>query len=547
MSRLRILALCLTSLGLLTAPARSLADEAEDVERLKKEIGSADAPTLLDYLRSQISTPETSKKIAKLIEELGSPNFRTRQNATRQLIDIGPVAIAQLRLATNHTDKEIAGRARRAINEIESGPRFDLPVVAMRQLGRLKEPKAVELMLALLPPTAEDRFHAEIMEALTAVGVSGKEIHPTLLKALDDPKQRTAAVQLLLRSDDAEIRKRMKTYLNDDDPSVRFHVAMNLLKRGDRDAVPVLINVIADAPNAIIWQQAEEALYALGGELAPSVVVNGPTAEDRKAIAEQWAAWWKAKGDQVLLDRKDDYPTNVCVVAETGASNRVYEWRPEGAGRFKLTDNLVSPVDARSLPGNRVLIAEQSGRRVTERDHRGRILWEQAFDDGPVSVMRLPNGNTFVSTMNRVLEVRRDGQIVYSYPCDPNTSISDANRLPDGRIAMITTDGEVIWLGPNGKELKRIKGDDSQGAIEGQPNGHILVSQIGAGRITEYDAKGDKVFDLNIPGAWMATKLPDGNLLIANKAQRKILKYDTKGKLISEHNVEGIPHAIHWR
>ena len=52
------------------------------------------------------------------------------------------------------------------------------------------------------------------------------------------------------------------------------------------------------------------------------------------------------------------------------------------------------------------------------------------------------------------------------------------------------------------------------GALEAQPNGHVLVSQTGSGRISEFDAKGEKVLDLKVEGAWMATRLPDGNLLV---------------------------------
>ena len=198
----------------------------------------------------------------------------------------------------------------------------------------------------------------------------------------------------------------------------------------------------------------------------------------------------------------------------------------------------------RVLPGKRVLIAEQNGRRVTERDFNGKVIWEHQIDDGPVSVMRLANGNTFIATMSRVLEVRRNGETVYSYPVDDG--ISDANKLTDGRIAIISTDDAVIFLGSNGKEIKRAQAD-SQGALEAQPNGHVLVSQTQTGRISEFDAKGDKVLDLKIDGAWMATRLPDGNLLVASKSKRKMTKMDTKGKVIAEYDVDGQPHSIHWR
>ncbi len=413
----------------------------------------------------------------------------------------------------------------------------------MRRLAKLKDQRAVEVILALLPESPEEPFHADILEALGQVGVSGKEVHPAVRKALDEPKLRAAAVQILLKSDDAALRKQMKVYLKDKDAAVRFHVAMSLLRGGDRDAVPALIEVLGESPSVTLWQQAEEALYATAGDIAPAIPIKSGAADERKEVAEQWAAWWRQKGDQVLLGRKDDYPTDVCAVAETGAQNRVFEWRPEGKPRFNITD-LVGPVDVRVLPGKRLLIAEQNGRRVTERDFNGKIIWEQPFDEGPVSVMRLPNGNTFVATMQRVMEVRRNGDVVYSYPVEDG--VSDANKLSDGRIAIISTGDAVIFLGADGKEIKRAQAD-SQGAIEAQPNGHVLVSQTQTGRISEFDAKGERVIDLKIDGAWMATRLPDGNLLVASKSKRKMTKVDPKGKVIAEYDIDGQPHSIHWR
>ena len=254
----------------------------------------------------------------------------------------------------------------------------------------------------------------------------------------------------------------------------------------------------------------------------------------------------------MLFGRPDDYPNDVAAVAETGAldrageeSGRVYEWRREGKPRFNIK-NMHGPVDVRVLPGKRLLVAQQNGRKVTETDFNGKVLWEQTFDDGPVSVMRLPNGNTFVATMERVLEVRRDGEIVNSIPCDPNTSISDANKLSDGRIAIITTDNELILMSPGGKEIKRAE-VDSSGALEALPGGHVLVSQTSSGRITEFDEKGQKVMDIKVDGAWMATRLPDGNMLVASKTKKKMIKVDPKGKVIYEYDVEGLPHSLHWR
>jgi HEAT repeat protein len=521
------------------------ADSADDSARLKKELGSADADRLIAYIRSQIPSDATTKRVAELIEQLGNANFRMREEAMHRLIETGPVALVQLRAATTSSDREVASRAQKSIDKIQQGERFDLPMAAIRQLAKLNDPRTIKLMLEYMPTVGNDSFRAEIMEALGELCLAGKTVHPAILEALNDPKLRAEAIQLLVKRNDPELRKQIKSYLTDKDPTVRFHVAMHLLKRGDRDSVPALINVIAEAPSARIWQQAEEALYALAGDLAPSVEMKSGSVEDRKSAANHWSAWWEAKGAQVLFGRADDYPTDVAAVAETGEAGRVFEWRAEGKPRFDLK-RLNGPVDVRVLPGRRLLIAQQTGQQVTEYDFNGKILWQQEFEDEPVSVMRLPNGNTFVATMERVLEVRRDGEVVYSFPIDQTTSVSDANKLSDGRIAVLTTDNDLIILSPAGKEIKRLQ-VDSSGALEALADGHVLVSQTTTGRITEFDAKYNKVLDIKVDGAWMATHLPDGNLLVASKVKRKMIKVDRQGKIISEHDVDGQPHSLHWR
>jgi hypothetical protein len=521
------------------------ADPTDDEKRLQKDIGGADAEHVLTYLRGQMPTEVTKQQIIELIEQMGSANFKQRQEATRKLVQAGPVALPLLRAASNHTDKEIAGRAKRCITDIQAGARADLTTIAIRHLARLQHQDSVDVLLAFLPTVSEEQLHDEILETLGKLGITGKTVHPALKKALDNPQLRPAAVQILLQSDDAEITKQLRTYLKDKDPTVRFHVAMKLMRKGDRDAVPIVIGLVGEAPNGMMWQQAEEALYELAGELAPAVETKSGNSDDRKEAAQHWSEWWKAKGDQVLFGRKDDHPTDTCVVTETGQSNRVFEWRPDGKPRFEIT-GLTGCVDAHLLPGHRVLIAEQNGQRVTERSFSGKVLWEHAFDDGPVSVQRLPNGNTFVATMQRVLEVTRDGQTLYSHPVDGNTSISDANRLTDGRIAIVTTDGKVIFMSAAGKELKSVD-LDSQGALEALPNGRVLVSQVGTGRIVEFDAKGDKAMDVKLAGAWMGTRLPDGNTLVASKTKRKMTKIDKDGKVIWEKDIDGVPHSIHWK
>src|SRR5439155_8995044 len=111
-----------------------------------------------------------------------------------------------------------------------------------------------------------------------------------------------------------------------------------------------------------------------------------------------------------------------------------------------------NPVDAHILPGNRVLIADYSDNRVTERDFiKGNILWQKQVN-GPVNAQRLPNGNTFIATMNSIMEVDKDGKVLMN----KNMSVWAARKYPNGQIALITREKQFIRLDAAGKELHKV-------------------------------------------------------------------------------------------
>src|SRR5262249_15278976 len=135
--------------------------------------------------------------------------------------------------------------------------------------------------------------------------------------------------------------------------------------------------------------------------------------------------------------------------------------------------------------GDRVLVAEHEGGRVTERNREGKVLWQHKVDQ-PLMAQRLANGNTFIATPSHLLEVDRDGKEVSSIGAPGGTGIMKAQKLPNGDIACITlADGG--FGGP--ARFKRLdskgevlKGFDvalrtSGGRVDVLPNGHVLVPE----------------------------------------------------------------------
>lgn len=72
------------------------------------------------------------------------------------------------------------------------------------------------------------------------------------------------------------------------------------------------------------------------------------------------------------------------------------------------------------LPNGNVLSPENANNRVVEHDVNGRVVWEVAVDQ-PIAALRLPNGNTLVTSMNLTVgavEVDRAGKIVWQHKAD---------------------------------------------------------------------------------------------------------------------------------
>jgi outer membrane protein assembly factor BamB len=69
------------------------------------------------------------------------------------------------------------------------------------------------------------------------------------------------------------------------------------------------------------------------------------------------------------------------------------------------------------LPAHRILVPLLREGKVVEFDKDGNRVW-QATVPTPYSAIRLPNGNTVVANVQRVLELDRDGKAVWSFQPD---------------------------------------------------------------------------------------------------------------------------------
>jgi WD40 repeat protein/HEAT repeat protein len=488
----------------------------------------------------------------------------------------GPALLAALRERASDTNEELE----------------KLPSVLPRLLAVRKPAGATEALLAFLPFTDDQAMKEEIGKALKSLVLVDGQPDPAVLKALNDPLpvRRIAAAEALVGTGSAA-HPLVRKLLTDGDLEVRLRVALALVHAQVKEAVPALIDLVAELPQGKAIE-AEELLRRLGGIKAPPVPV-GDDAAARAKLREAWQTWWKEHGAAVNMaqlekaaPQKAVVVSSLTVVAElvgrgpkgkklakgagvgVGTGDRLVAIERNGKPVWQI-ENLDHPSDFQVLPGERVLIAEYEARRVTERDLKGKILWEAPNLPGaPVNVQRLASGNTFIALESTavggagglLVELNPAGKTVASFnvgnakQARVDGAIIAAFKMADGKMIYVTEGDQCVWLDATGKEIRRfgvpgaktgvIASAQYIGNIDVTPKGHMVVVQ-NFGTIIEYDTDGKIVWQTQREGN-RATRLSNGNTLIASLSEG-VFELDMAGKAVWEHQPPAGYRAIRAR
>ncbi len=419
---------------------------------------SADGSALIDELKRRTPGDDEREKIVGLIANLGDKDAAKRDKAVSDLAAIGGMAAPFLRSAAQERDAR-AEAAQKALAQIDPEAAPPLPTVAARLMGMRRPDGGAEAILSYLPSAEDDVIAGELHTALIAMAMKDGKADPAVLKALEDkvPVRRAAAAEALAFAGGPDERDAVRKLLKDTDPTVKLKAAVALTSTQDKDSVPALIAMLTELPGPLSGQ-AEEQLRLIAGEGAPAVT-DGDDAAARKKARDAWTGWWSKNSDKVKLARLDNRQqmlgyTLVCEMWDPAKrSGRVVELDRRGKVRWEISgpNLLQGPVSAQVLPGDRVLIAEHNMNRVTERDLKGKVLWEHQINQ-PKSVQRLPNGNTFMVGQGQILELDKAGKEVLNINRMNFWDIVSGTRLRNGEVVYVTQQGQVTRLDKDGKK-----------------------------------------------------------------------------------------------
>jgi HEAT repeat protein len=520
--------------------ADGAADVKADERRLEAAGVKQDGEALLKFFRQRTLTDEERDKVRALVRQLGDETFKVREHAVAELVARGPIAVELLKEALKDPDLEVIRRAERCLQRIlEKDYPVEVAPAAARLLAHRKPAGTVEVLLAYLPFADNDDLADEIRTSLVALAVRGGKTDPALVTALTDKLalRRAAAGEVLCRANAADQKPAVRKLLQDPQPEVRLRVAMALTYARERDAVPVMIELLPRLSQVQAWQVEDVLLRLAEGRNPPEVSLGADEASRGKA-RDAWTGWWKKNGEATDLARLKATPQllgyTLVVLLDEG---KVMELGKDNQVRWQV-DKLNFPLDAQVLPGERVLVAEYYARKVTERNHKGKVLWE-IDANGPLVAQRLPNGNTFIATDSQLYEVDRNHKEVFSLLLPAGERVMKAVRLNNGETACLTSEGRLVRLDASGKELHgfpvllgtKLFG----GRIHMMPNGRVLIPHNAENKVVEYDVNGKEVWKVNIEQPVAAVRLPNGNTLVTTMTQNRAVEFDRAGNEVWEY------------
>jgi YD repeat-containing protein len=525
--------------------AAAWADEKAEAERILTEAGiKTDPDALFAFFRSRTLSEADRVKLAATVRRLGADAFADRNQASADLVAAGPSALPLLRPALLDPDLEIVRRAERCLEMIERGPGTLLPMAAARLLAAGKRAGAAEALLGFYPFAEDEDVADVVITALEAVGLTDGKADPVLLAALDDrePARRAAAAQVLCKARGSEYPRAVARLLTDPVALVRWQAARSLVRAGDPAGVPPLMTLLSEATAELAWQ-VEDFLSRLAGDTRPTTILGEAGPADRRRCRDAWEAWWKARHGKIdLAGTKLEPPFQGWTLIADLDKGRINAFGPDGKPGWHV-DGFLGPVDAHLLANGHVLVAENHGSRVTERDRAGKVVWQKRTEALPASCQRLPNGNTFIAVYNQLLVVAPDGKELFSQT--RSEGVYSARRLRNGHMVLVTSTGRVVTLDAAGKEIASFEtgGVTSWSSVEVLANGHCLTC-CRNNRVVEFDASGRPVWEYTAPNAVCASRARFGHTLVCDSEGRRVVEVDRWGQTQWEQKTEGRPWHV---
>ena len=499
------------------------------------------AKSLLAAMKLRTPSKHDLEELSAAISQLKDPSFVIRERASGQLAKKGPPAVPLLRKLLLDRDPDVARRAEICLTTIAQESRPNVTEAIVRVLCRGESPEIVGSLVEFIPFAEDEGVQEEVLIALAHTGIRCEADRLTAQVATADSQPSRRAASAVLLSGKGANRNdvdRALLLLKDRDPTVRLYTALALTLAGREEGIPVLIDLLGEGP-ARAAIHAEAVLCQAAGKEAPSVTLGN----DRAKCFAAWTEWARVRAKAKAIGPADigRQAQQLILVANLDGGcvlaideNHRERWRCE---------DLDGPVDVQMLASGRLLIAENHGKRITERTVEGKILWERRTDGLPGSCQRLSSGNTLICTKSSLFELDSTGATLWSN--NRLGGLYSARKLRNGQVMALSSEHAIIRCDSSGRQLAQYS---LRAAIQPwssfslREDGHFLVASRSV--VNKLDHEGKQIWAHYVANCVGATEKTNGNILICDPVDQRIVELDPAGKTLRAYGTKGRPWRI---
>lgn len=519
-----------------TAQSHAVAKQGQDTSALRAQLQRAGIEPHIDsireYLSSILPSESNREQVLSWMKELSSESFAVRENATRNLLNRPFVGLDDLRNAMEtYADAEAKYRLKMVIESRRSGQLRN----NIESVFRYVEAEQLTGLQAEIIQTATQLDDANLLQVGEAalIATVNEQDQAMLTSMLEDSRWQVRMLSLSSLANGLEVEKSKLSFLaKDSSPQVRIAFAEALIRRTDKESIPLLISVLRDleANGSAEFEDTQlrmlksRCAFLLRSATKHSFVyaVFGEQSE-RLENLKQFEDWFASVGDDIEID-STLRPTRLGrILIGRYSEGEVVELDEDFKVRWRAP--LPSAFACQGQPNGNRLVAQYSGGRVVEYDVDGKIVWEMDSLPGSISgVQRLANGNTLLACGqfgDTIVEVTREKEIVWkvTVPGKPvhavrlDSGLTLVSLMGLNKIVEIDREGEVVWeMGLKGKPYHAQRLD----------NGNTLV-KYSSSNAEEYDRKGNLINEYPCGDGYTSERLPDGSTMVSDRNGFRIL------------------------
>lgn len=491
---------------------------------------------IVAYLEAVRSSDERRRQIARDVANLRSPDFQARRAATQSLIRTPQLPQTLLEGLTKDQDPEVRRRAKRILAKAELSTQRSRIVAVLTWTARERPDGVCPLLLDLVDQWGSEPYLQYLFAR--AIAATARPEDADALRAYVDSEVPEARVASLMGLAGLGETEPLRARIDDPDERVQLAVRTALVSAGDRDVLPMLVDLL-ESENLDVRNSAARRLRFTTGKQFAFAAYDEP--EIRQRAVDRWRGWIRANAAthelRLPIPHRHDVRLGRTLI---GLHNeRKLREVDENGNTLWEAGGFTYLWGCHGLPNGHRLAVDYTNKYVVEFDAFGRKVWIATDLPGkPTNVQRLDDGNTLLTLAEPglLVELSPEKEVVWRLEVEGRPTT--AQRLDDGRTLVCLQFGRrVVEFDRNGEVLWEITGLRRPHTAQRLDNGNTLVCEMDpGGRVVEFAPDKSVVWEKQKVGnPAQAQRLANGDTMISGDGG--VVVYDRAGKVVRQVKV----------